>query len=147
MILYLVLNKLLLLNIMIKLSSLVVLLLLNWTVLSGQSFTDTTKCYGVTDLRKIAVKLTQGQQCDTLLKIANSQISNRDSVIALKDKTIAGYKTESSLKESIISVHKQEIDTINLQLKKTKRKLWFTKAGWMLTTLVLSASTGYFIIH
>ena len=113
----------------------------------GQQSSDTTRCYGVTTLRKIAITLTKGQHCDTLLKLSELQIQNRDTTIVLLNKSITGLKSESSLKESIISRKQQEIDSVNLQLKKTKRNLWLTKAGWLLTTLGLSATTVYFIIH
>lgn len=125
------------------------LILISLIPLSGRSqvSSDTVKCYGVKQLQKIADKLVQGQECDTLLKVADLQLANRDSVIKTKDKDIAGYKAESSLKESIISVKEQKIQTIDLQLKSTKRRLVATKAGWLLTTLALSVSTVYFIIH
>jgi len=117
------------------------------TLSSEAQSSDTTRCYGVTTLRKIAITLTKGQHCDTLLKLSELQIQNRDTTILLLNDNIQGYKIESSLKESIISRKQQEIDTVNLQLKKTKRNLWLTKAGWLLTTLGLSATTVYFIIH
>lgn len=130
-----------------KLILFILLIQINWIQLSAQPSSDTSKCYGVTTLRKIALKLIQGQQCDTLLKISERQIQNRDSVISIKDKEITGYKTESSLKESIISVKEQEKQTINLQLKHTKRQLALTRVEYLLTTLLLLTSTGYFIIH
>jgi len=147
MIAFLLLNKPSKSNTVIKLSLCILLILQNWTASYAQSSSDTSKCYGVTNLRKIALKLTQGQECDTLLKLADSVIVNRNITIDLLNDNIQGYKMESSLKESIISRKQQEIDTINLQLKKTKQQLWLTKAGWLLTTLGLSATTVYFIIH
>lgn len=133
----------------IKLGFFILLILQFWTPLSGisQVSNDTVRCYGVTELRQIALTLTKGAECDTLLKVSELQLKNRDSLILLKDNTISNYRSESAYKEAIISVKNQHIDTINLQLKKTTRKLNWTKAGWMFTTLLLLTSTGYFIIH
>jgi hypothetical protein len=120
---------------------------MNSTALYGQQSSDTTKCYGVTTLRKIAMTLTKGQHCDTLLKLSELQIQNRDTTILMLNKNITGLKTESSLKESIISRKQQEIDTINLQLEETQRQLWWTKAGWVSTTLGLLTLSGYLLLH
>jgi len=125
----------------------ILLILLSSIALFSQSSADTSRCYGVTDLRKIALKLTEGQECDTLLKIADSQLSNRDTTIVYLNEVISGFKQESSLKESIILARETELKAVNLQLKKTKRKLVFTKAGWLLTTLSLTSTTIYFFIH
>ena len=132
---------------MIKLNLCILLILLSSIALFSQSSADTSRCYGVTDLRKIALKLTEGQECDTLLKIADSQLSNRDTTIVYLNEVISGFKQESSLKESIILARETELKAVNLQLKKTKRKLVFTKAGWLLTTLSLTSTTIYFFIH
>jgi hypothetical protein len=129
---------------MTKLSFFILLILMNSTPSLEAQSSDTTRCYGVTDLRKIAVKLTEGQECDTLLKLSEIQLQNRDTTIIILNKSITGLKTESSLKESIISRKQQEIDTINLQLKKTKRQLWWTKAGWISTSVALTVGIGYF---
>lgn len=125
----------------------ILLILLSSIALFSQSSADTSRCYGVTDLRKIALKLTEGQECDTLLKIADAQLSNRDTTIVYLNEVISGFKQESSLKESIILARETELKAVNLQLKKTKRKLVFTKAGWLLTTLSLTSTTIYFFIH
>jgi len=120
---------------------------MNWTLLLKAQSSDTVRCYGVTNLRKIAIILTKGQRCDTLLKLSELQLQNRDTTILLLNKSINGLKTESSIKESIISKKQTEIDIINLQLKKTKRKLWWTKVGWLTTTVSLAAGMGYIIFH
>ena len=132
---------------MIKLNLCILLILLSWTASFAQSSTDTTRCYGVTDLRKIALKLTEGQQCDTLLKIADSQLSNRDTSISILNKQITGYKAESSLKESIIIARETELKAVNLQLKKTQRKLLWTKVGWLSTSGCLVATSIYLLIR
>jgi hypothetical protein len=113
----------------------------------GQQSSDTTRCYGVTTLRKIAITLTKGQHCDTLLKLSELQIQNRDTTIVLLNKSITGLKSESSLKESIISRKQQEIDSVNLQLKSVNRKLSWTKFGWGSSTLILSVALAYAAFH
>ena len=123
------------------------LVLISWTASFSQVSADTTKCYDVTILKKIAFKLTEGQRCDTLLSICDSQIANRDSVIMFKDIVIDGFESESSLKESIILAKKEELRVVNLQLKKTKTKLAWTKAGWLSTTIALSASSIYLLVR
>lgn len=108
---------------------------------------DTTRCYTLTELRLIAIALTKGEHCDTVLKITNLQLQNRDSTILILNKSISGLKTESTLKESIISVKEQEKQTIQLNLDKVQRKLNWTKAGWIATTTVLLTLAGYLAIH
>jgi len=147
MIAFLLLNKPSKSNTVIKLSLCILLILQNWTASYAQSSSDTSKCYGVTNLRKIALKLTQGQECDTLLKLADSVIVNRNITIDLLNDNIQGYKMESSLKESIISRKQQEIDSVNLQLKSVNRKLSWTKFGWGSSTLILSVALAYAVFH
>lgn len=122
------------------------LILFNLTVLSATSqvSSDTVRCYGVKELRKIAEALVKGKECDTLLKISEAQILNRDSVIVEKNRIIKTYQSESSLKEAIISEKNHQIDTINLQLKQTKRKLFFIKLGWLTSSVALTAGVVYF---
>jgi len=105
---------------------------------------DTVKCYGVKQLQKIATKLVAGQECDTLLKISNEQVINRDSTITLKDIQAKGYIAESMLKESIISHHEIAISNLTADLKKTNRKLKWTKFGWVTTSLLMTVAVSYF---
>jgi len=98
----------------------------------------------MSDLQKIALKLTKGQQCDTLLQISEAQLMNRDSAIILKDKAIKSFMLESGLKEQIITDKGLQIDLLKKDLKKTQRKLKWTKFGWGTTTLLLSVAVGYF---
>lgn len=132
-----------------KLSLFTLLILLSWIPLSvrSQVSSDTSRCYGVSELRKIALALTKGQHTDSLLQICDSVCDNQKQIILLKDQQVTGLKSESTLKEFIISRKNQEIQTIQLNLDKTKRKLTWTKIGWVSTTLLLLTSTGYFIIH
>lgn len=132
-----------------KSNFLVVLALISVIPLSGfsQAFQDTTKCYNLTELRLIAIALTKGQQCDTVLKLTELQLQNRDTTINLLNKSITGLKTENTLKESIISIKEQEKQTIQLNLDRTKAKLAWTKTGWVATTLVLLTLSGYLAIH
>ncbi len=131
-----------------KSSLFTLLILLSLIPLSGISqVSDTSRCYGVTELRKIALALTKGQHCDTMLTICDSISENQEQIILLKDRQVANLKSESSLKESIISKKEQEKQTIQLNLDRVTRKLTWTKVGWVSTTLLLLTSTGYFIIH
>lgn len=120
---------------------------MSWTLSLEAQSNDTTRCYGVTTLRKIAVTLMKGQHCDTLLKLSELQIQNRDTTIGILNTTITSLKIESSLKETIISRKQQEIDTINLQLKQTKRKLFWTRTGWFTTTIGILGISGFLLLH
>ena len=130
-----------------RLSSLMALVLISSIASFSQVSGDTTRCYGFTILKQIAFKLSEGQQCDTLLSIANSQIANRDSVLKYRDIVIDGYISESSLKESIITAKKEELRVVILQLKQTKRKLAWTKAGWLTSSVALSVASIYLLIR
>lgn len=124
------------------------LLFFNWIPLSGSSqVLDTTRSYGVHELRIIADTLTKCEQYRKLLGVTTEQLSNREFVITQYEKELRGALAVSVLKESIISVKQQEINTINLQLKSTERKLWLTKAGWITTSIGLLTLSGYLLIH
>jgi len=133
---------------MTKLSLSILLILGSLIPLSGtcQVSTDTI-CYTVKELQKIAETLVKGQECDTLLKVAALQLANRDSVIGIQDQKIKNLESESSVKQSLLSVKEQKIQTLNLQLDQTKNKLVWTQVKWGFTTAALIAALGYSLLH
>jgi hypothetical protein len=108
---------------------------------------DTVRCYGITDLRKIATRFTEANLCDSLLFITENQLVNRDGVIVNKQEIINLKDLQLSYKDSIIFEKNIIIEQKDKEIKKEKIKHTLTKAGWVLTFLVLSFTTAYFFIH
>jgi len=75
---------------------------------------DAVSCYGISVRKKIATKLLEGEQCDTLLSLAEEQLlvkdsmnqvltqenKNLQSVVLSEQKKTEGYKTEANQWES-----------------------------------------------
>ena len=104
--------------------------------LNAQTFIgDTSVVYTHQEAIKIALKLTQGQECDTLLKIANEEIRN-DSIIQRADRLNIRSLTSAIQSQDTIIKHKDE--TINIMGKKltnTKTGSWLLIAGIILLIL------------
>jgi hypothetical protein len=125
-----------------------VLLLISSTLSLGQTLNnDTVKCYGITDLRKIATRLTEANLCDSLLILTENQLVNRDGVIVNKQQIIDIKNLQLSYKDSIIETKDKIILSKDEDIKKEKIKHGLTKLGWAVTFIVLSFSTVYFLIH
>jgi hypothetical protein len=111
-----------------KLSLSILLILTCSTVLLGQ-ITDTSICYGITDLRKIAIKLTTYNELDTLLKISKLQLIKKDSIIFLQTSKELNCKKTISLLESVIDGKTTELESLKHQLNVKEKKFKLIKFG------------------
>lgn len=129
------------------------LLLISWTALSGQTpgssrvSKDTSRCYTPTELKAIALKLISGAECDTLLKVAKLTIIAQDTVIKSQAKTIDKQEVRYQETEHLVDVCTLEKEVIKKELKKAKRRLVWTKVGWAFTTVALTVTTVVALIH
>ena len=112
---------------------------MNLTVLYGQTGSeDTLTCYTNQELKKIANKVINANECNSFLTIANEQLSLKDSVITYLDSIIVvkNIMLESQdsvlvLKDTIITIKNKDIDLMLTEIKKVNRKLKWIKVGWI----------------
>ena len=130
------------------------LLISSLTALYGQTG-DSLTCYTNQELQKIAKKLVQANEYETLLKITNKQLTEKDTaIVALKyaihakDSIIQNKQDIILLKDNIITVKDNDIATLtndNTKLKKQKKffKIAFSTTG----SLLLGAIAAFFIAN
>lgn len=126
------------------------LLFLTWTVSYAQVVKvnlDTSRCYGLTELRDIAASITEGDKCNESLKNSNAKIAVKDTVIALKDKELSLQSSEIVLQKSIINNQNTEIQSLTIKFDDEVKRHKFTKLGWATTSVVLSAVIFVSLFH
>lgn len=116
------------------------LILLSSILLSGRvgkSQSDTVRCFGQTELRKIALAEIRGTECQNLLDITNKQLKLKMEIVSDQDSQIKILKKITSDKDSII-VNKEDqlVETKTLLRKEHRKKNW-TKIGWITSVIVL----------
>ncbi len=87
---------------------------------------DTTRCYGKTELRKIAKTAIQKQECDSLLKITNRQLKVKMELLADDDAQLILLKQVVSKNEGIIANKQTQLDETTKLLKREvrRKKVW-----------------------
>lgn len=105
--------------------------------------TDTTRCYGFTELKYIASGLVKGRACDTLLSNANLKLSKCDSLNSEKDLEIDKLNTTTNIQTDIIQDRENTIDEKNSEIRKLKKIVRFIKAGWITSVGVLTGALTY----
>lgn len=125
------------------------LLLVNWTVLSAQPgvLKDTSRCYGLTELRKIAKTAIDLNTCDTLLLTSKKMLANRDTLIKEKDYTITQYSLTVGIKDQMIKNREDTIAVKNTRIKKLTNQKKAILVGWSATAIILTITTILALIH
>lgn len=129
------------------------LLLISWTALSGQTpgssrvSKDTTRCYDPSELKAIALKLISGAECDTLLKVAKLTMAAQDTAIKSQAKTIEKQDIRYLETEHLVDICTLEKEVIKKDLKKVKRQLIVVKIGWAATAVIGAVTTVLALIH
>ncbi len=108
---------------------------------------DTSRCYGVTELRDIASRINDADKCEELLKNSNAKIAVKDSIISLKDKELSLQSSEIVLQKSIIKNKDTEIQSLTAKFDDEVKRHKFTKLGWATTSVVLSAVIFVSLLH
>ena len=130
-------------------SLLLVLLLFSWTASLGQlpasqygpPIRDSLTCYTPTELRTIALTLVSGQECDTLLKIANQVIVYKDTTINSQQRTINKQEVRYATTEKLANEYKSQKEAAEKALKDEEKKKKWILAEWGGTTVVLLVIT------
>jgi hypothetical protein len=97
---------------------------------------DSLRCYTPFELRAISNKLIDGAECDTLLKIANATIETQDTLVVSLQQTIIKQDDRYIKTNHLITMCEAQKVAIQKDLKKCKRRLLWTKIGWLSTSVV-----------
>jgi len=119
------------------------LLISSSTVLFAQIY-DSITCYTTPELKLIANRVVRARECDTLLVIAEKQISLQDNaikdlktVISAKDSVIIIQDSIIYKTDQIVFQKQEQIDVLNNRLKKEKVKRKLITTGWIVTSSLL----------
>lgn len=129
------------------------LLLISWTVSFAQTpgsnlaLRDTNRCYTPTELKAIALKLINGAECDTLLKVANLTLIAQDKVVKSQKETIETQDIRYLETEHAVDECNTSKEAVKKELKKATRRLKWVKVGWAATAVAEAALVVYFMIH
>ncbi len=119
------------------------------TPLSGKSqdfHKDSVTCYTKDELRAIALQLIKGEKSIEDLRLDNLQIIELQTMVVDLKFNEADLKQTLVFKDTIQAKTQRDLDTKTLQYNKQVTKTKWIKAGWLTTTLILSALIGYQIL-
>ena len=114
---------------------------------------DSITCYDNTELKRIASRVVYANECDSLLKLAESQLIYKDSMILklnkaseLKDSALIECDNKSLLYNTLVLDHEKTIELKDDIIDKGERKLKWTRFGWVATSagLVVLWLSGLF---
>jgi len=108
---------------------------------------DTIRCYGITELRKIAAVMDDAVKYQSLYNNANVKLAVKDSMMFIKDKKNESLQTEVNLNGSIIKNNNNQIQSLTGDIKKADTKIKFLKFGWGGTVIVSLAALTYVVLH
>ena len=107
---------------------------------------DSLTRYTNEELKRIATSVVYANECDTLLSACEEQLSYKDSVInnlgmslQMKDAALFECEELTSVHYDLMDKMEQEIGQSDKEIVKQKRKLKWTKVGWVGTTVGLLA--------
>lgn len=128
---------------------LTLLLLLSWTVSYAQhgASRDTSRCYGITELKKTAKTAVDLHTCDTLLLTSKKMLANRDTLIKEKDYTITQYSLTIGIKDQMIKNREDTIAVKNQKIKKLTNQKKAIIVGWSATAIALTITTILALLH
>lgn len=100
---------------------------------------DTSRCFNIEELRDIAVRYQEADQCEELLDNCNAKLAIKDSMLVLKDKELSLQSSEIVLQKSIIGNKDREIQSLTVKFDDEVKRHKLTKLGWAGTSVILSA--------
>jgi len=128
---------------------LIQLLLLSWTASFAQLGVskDTSRTYGITELRKIAKTAVDLNTCDTLFATSKKMLANRDTLLKEKDYTITQYSLSVGLKNQQIKNREDTLAVRDRKIRKLNNQKKAILVGWAATAILEAALIIYLIIH
>ena len=92
-------------------------------------------------MRVISAKLISANECDTLLKVANSINVANQNTIKSQEKTIQLQDIKQLTTEHLVDDCETNKAALKEELDSTKTAVKWIKGGWALTAVVLSVTT------
>lgn len=86
------------------------------TIMAGTSYSQEVVCYNKGELTRIAERLARANECDTLLSIANADIEDYETIIYNLEEVVV-------LKDSIITLHLEDLKVCNDNMNKAQEKI------------------------
>ena len=128
---------------------LIQLLLLSWTASFAQLGVskDTSRTYGITELRKIAKTAVDLNTCDTLFATSKKMLANRDTLLKEKDYTITQYSLSVGLKNQQIKNREDTLAVRDRKIRKLNNQKKAILVGWAATAILEAALIIYLIIN
>lgn len=105
-----------------KLSLSILLTLILSISLYSQRSSDTTRCFGLTQLKSLSIKLIKCKECDTLLKISDKQLLIKDSIINFKSLQLENLNKQLVLSDTIIAKKNEDISNLTKSLNQSRLK-------------------------
>jgi hypothetical protein len=102
---------------------------------------DTFKCYNASELRRIATRLIEKKECDSILSITNQEVAVLKEVILIKDLIIKNNNNVS--KNQQYQIQDMLVHSTNLQHKHAKLQ---QKQKWLIPVLITSVVANIIFI-
>ena len=120
------------------------LLILNWTALLGQTGNDTLTCYTNSEMQKIALKILKANELDTLYKVTLKEFDVQNQILYNQEKQITELYNVLDFKDSVIqksdsivSYKDKTISNLNNDISVLKKKNKFLKFGIGVSVVVM----------
>ena len=120
------------------------LLILNWTALLGQTGNDTLTCYTNSEMQKIALKIIKANELDTLYKVTLKEFDVQNQILYNQEKQITELYNVLDFKDSVIqksdsivSYKDKTISNLNNDISVLKKKNKLLKFGIGVSVVVM----------
>lgn len=123
----------------------ILLTLSNLTQSSAQTG-DTVKCYKNEELRKIALGLIKGKECQEELNLANDEIYILNQIIETQEGMLMNKDSIIFQKDLQITARDEKINELDKNIKKQKVKILALKVNYFITTVILISASSWFIL-
>lgn len=126
--------------------SILLTILQSWIVLSAQvgNNPDTTRCYGIKELQKIADVSTKSIICnDTLLPNCQKKLQNQIKITEEKDFEISKLEKDMDIYKELRDIDQKKINTLTDEISKLERHKRWLKLGWVATSTFLTGVIVY----
>ena len=130
-----------------KLNLLILLILCSWTLSYAQTGKDTIRCYNSIELRQIATGLIKGREYKEQLNLCEDEVEILKTIADKQYLQLINKDSIISMQEDQILLIKSYNDELQEKLSVSDKKLNRTKIKFSIITILLAASTGYFLFN
>ena len=122
------------------------LILVSWTALSaqpGNQIPDTTRTYGLSELRMIALTSIRLEACDSLLKLSDKKLSMKDSLLDLSFREKNKIQEQLTSTRQIVSLKNEKIAELESSVRKKDDKINRLRWGCRILGGLFTVSAGF----